>query len=77
MVRYYTKGDKESGHIHKIADEISIFIYGKCVMDGVIFEKGDVLHLKAGESFNAFECLEDAATSVIKTPSAIGDKYPV
>jgi hypothetical protein len=77
MARYYTKGQTETGHLHKIADEISIFIYGKCVMDGEIFEKGDVLYIKAGESFQDFECLEDAATAVIKTPSVIGDKYPI
>jgi redox-sensitive bicupin YhaK (pirin superfamily) len=77
MARYYKKGQTESGHLHKIADEITIFISGKCQMDDEIFEAGDVMLMKAGEGFKHFECIEDATTAVIKTPSVIGDKYPI
>lgn len=76
MVRHYQKGDKESRHVHKVADEITIIVSGVFKMNGKIVGKNAVVHLKPGESTD-FECLEDGATAVIKTPSVLGDKYIV
>lgn len=75
MVRHYRKGDMEKRHVHKVADEISVVVYGKFRMSNMILEKGDIIHLSPGDPTD-FECVEDGATAVIKTPSVIGDKYP-
>lgn len=74
MVRYYKKGDKEAKHVHKLADEITIIVSGKFVMNGDLLEAGDIVHLFAGDPTD-FECLEDGSNTVIKTPSVMGDKY--
>lgn len=76
MVRDYKKGESEPKHVHKIADEITVIVSGKVKMNGVVYSKGDVIHLSPGDATD-FECLEDTSTAVIKTPSVIGDKYIV
>lgn len=74
MVRHYKPGDFEEKHVHKIANEITIVISGKFKMDGEVLQAGDIIHLLPGNPSD-FECLEDGATTVIKTPSVIGDKF--
>lgn len=74
MVHYYKKGDNEAKHVHKIADEITVIVYGEFKMNEERLSKGDVVHLTPNSSAD-FECLEDGATAVIKTPSVKGDKY--
>ena len=74
MVRYYKKGDKEAKHVHKLADEITIIVSGKFIMNGELLEAGDIIHLSPNDPTD-FECLEDGANTVIKTPSVMGDKY--
>ncbi len=76
MVREYKKGDTEPRHVHKKADEITVIISGKFKMNGDILSKGDVIHLEPGTDAD-FECIEDGANAVIKTPSVNGDKYLV
>jgi quercetin dioxygenase-like cupin family protein len=76
MVRHYQAGDTEQKHIHKIADEITVIVSGIFKMNGEILEAGDIIHLTPGEPAD-FECLEDGANAVIKTPSVMGDKYLV
>lgn len=29
VVRYYSKGDREEAHVHKVASEITVYICGK------------------------------------------------
>lgn len=74
MVREYKKGDKEPRHIHKKAHEISVIVSGKFKMNGKILKKGDIVHLKPNVDAD-FECLENGANAVVKTPSVKGDKY--
>ena len=74
MVRYYTKGENETKHVHKIADEITAIVSGRFTMNGQEVSMGDVVQLKPGEPTD-FHCLEDGAIAVIKTPSITGDKY--
>ena len=74
MVRYYKAGDTEPNHVHKIADEVTVIISGKFKMNGKELSAGDVVHLLPGTSVD-FECIEDGANAVIKTPSVMGDKY--
>ena len=76
MVHYYKSGESEAKHEHRIADEITVIVYGTFLMNGEKLSKGDVVHLIPGTAAD-FECLTDGATAVIKTPSVKGDKYIV
>ena len=76
MVRYYKLGELEAKHEHRIADEITVIVSGKFRMNKEELFAGDVIHLTPGTSSD-FECLEDGATAVVKTPSTRGDKYIV
>lgn len=75
--KVYKKGYDEKGHMHKVAHEITIITKGKFDMDGQTLNEGDIIWLKPGESFSYLKCLEDGVTSFIKTPSLVGDKYPL
>lgn len=76
MLRSYKKGDKESGHVHNIAHEITAIVSGQAKMNTHILIAGDVMHLEPGDASD-FECLEDCTTAVIKFPSVPEDKYLV
>lgn len=73
--KYYKAGDYETRHLHKIADEITVIVYGQVQMNGIIYNKGDIVHTEKGEATD-FCVLEDTATVVVKVPSVVGDKYP-
>lgn len=73
-VRKYEAGDREARHVHKIADEITIIVSGKFVMNGKELAEDDVVFLEKGEPVD-FECLDAGYNTVIKVPSIIGDKY--
>jgi len=75
-VKEYIKGDKESAHVHKIAEEISIVVTGKFVMNDAVLSAGDIVRL-APKDVADFSCLESGSTVVIKVPSVKGDKYLV
>ncbi len=74
MVRFYKKGESEQKHVHKIAHEITVIVDGTFLMNNIKYTKGDIIHLLPGDATD-FNCLEDGATAVIKTPSVMGDKY--
>lgn len=76
MVRHYKSGESEAKHEHRIADEITVIVSGTFFMNGEKLSTGDIMHIPPGTSAD-FECLEDGATAVIKTPSIKGDKYIV
>ena len=77
-VKHYKKGDKERRHVHKLAEEFTVIISGKCQLSGEILGPGDIAVLKKGEEMTEdFEALEDTITTVVKIPSVIGDKYEV
>jgi quercetin dioxygenase-like cupin family protein len=75
MVRFYKKGEVDPKHVHIIAHEITVVVSGRHSISGTIVEPGDIVHLKPGIIMTRFECLEDGALAVIKTPSVKGDKY--
>ncbi len=75
-VQYYTAGDYEKRHVHKVATEITVVVYGEVEMNGVKHSKGAVVMLSPGEAAD-FRALTDAATAVVKIPSVKGDKYIV
>ena len=77
MVRYYKAGEIDKKHVHKVAQEMTIIVSGKFKANGQVVGPGDIYRLQPGEAMTEdFECLEDGANVVIKTPSVIGDKYP-
>jgi quercetin dioxygenase-like cupin family protein len=73
-VKRYVAGDKEPRHHHKIAEEITVILSGKAVMDGTVLTAGTIALLRPGES-TGFEAIEDTTTLVVKLPSVQGDKY--
>jgi mannose-6-phosphate isomerase-like protein (cupin superfamily) len=73
-VKYYTKGQVEPWHHHKVAVEYTMIVYGKVQMQDQVFEKGAIIEIAPGESTN-FIVLEDTATVVVKFPSVKNDKY--
>ena len=75
-VRNYEAGDTETEHIHKVATEITIITSGIFQMNGQRLIAGDVVVLEPGQSAR-FACVESGSNTIIKTPSVIGDKYPV
>lgn len=75
-VKNYKKGDFEQKHYHKIATEITVIVSGKVKMNGVEYQKGDIIVILPNESTD-FEAFEDTVTTVVKLPGAINDKYIV
>lgn len=73
-VKEYRKGDSESRHYHKISTEITVIARGKVRMNGVEYEKGDIIVIEPNQSTD-FEVLEDTITTVVKYPGANNDKY--
>lgn len=73
-VKLYKKGDCERAHYHKVAEEITVIIEGRCRFNERVFEKGDIVLLSPGEVVE-FEALENSTTVVVKIPSVKGDKY--
>ncbi|MCB1772770.1 MAG: cupin domain-containing protein [Gammaproteobacteria bacterium] len=73
-VKYYKAGASEDWHVHKVATEITVIVYGSVRMNGRVLREGDVVTLRPGQGTD-FHCLTDTATAVFKAPSVIGDKY--
>ena len=74
-VKSYKKGDYENRHYHKIATEITVVTAGRVKMNGIEYNKGDIIVIEPMESTD-FECLEDGTTNVVvKYPGANNDKY--
>src|SRR5580692_4433212 len=63
-VKHYKGGEKEAAHVHKVATELTMIV------------AGDIVVPKPGEATD-FEALTDTTTTVVKLPSAKGDKYLV
>jgi len=75
-VKYYQAGDHEAAHYHKIATEWTVITSGEVEMNGVCYRAGDIIEVAPGE-IAQFSAISDAATTVVKVPSAKGDKYIV
>lgn len=73
-VQEYRKGDYEGCHYHKVATEITVITAGRVRMNGITYEKGDIIVIPPFESTD-FEALEDTISTVVKYPGAINDKY--
>jgi len=74
-VKTYRKGDYEGAHFHKIATEYTVIVSGRVRMNGIDYQKGDIVIMEPGEVTD-FESLEDETTNVVvKIPGAQNDKY--
>ena len=74
-VKSYNKGDYEEKHYHKIATELTVIIQGRVKMNGVEYQKGDIIVMEPMEATD-FECLEEKKKNVVvKYPGANNDKY--
>lgn len=74
-VKSYNKGDYEEKHYHKIATEITVVTSGRVKMNGVEYNKGDIIIIEPMEETD-FEALDDNTQNVVvKYPGANNDKY--
>lgn len=73
-VKYYKKGAKEKAHYHKVAEEITIVTSGSCKLNNKVFKKGDIVCVRPNEIVE-FEAVNNCTNTVIKIPSAKGDKF--
>jgi hypothetical protein len=61
-------------HLHKIVTEIQLVTRGRMLVNGVIFEAGDICILEPGD-IGQLEFLEETDTVCVKFPSGPNDKY--
>jgi hypothetical protein len=61
-------------HIHKIAQEITLVISGRQIVNGQMFEAGDICILEPGD-ISQIEYLEETEVVTIKVPSCPSDKH--
>lgn len=65
---------KTPTHLHKELTEITLVISGKALLNGEIFEAGDIHILYPGD-ISQLEYLEQTQVVTIKTPSIPTDKH--
>lgn len=75
-VKHYKKGDYEPSHYHKIATEVTVICTGRVKMNEKEYHEGSIIVIEPNEATDFF-VLEDAITCVVKTPSALSDKYTI
>lgn len=74
-VKYYTSGQKEEAHFHRIATEITVVVSGSVRMLGRVWNAGDIVTVDPNEVTD-FEALTDSINVVVKMPSLTNDKFP-
>lgn len=70
----YKKGEKHPSHYHKIATEITVFLYGSGRLNDTIYKPNDIIIIEPNVATD-FEVFEDTGTIVVKIPGANNDKY--
>jgi mannose-6-phosphate isomerase-like protein (cupin superfamily) len=65
---------KPDTHVHKQITEITLVISGRAVVNGELFEAGDI-HVLYPNDISQIEYLEDTQVVTIKTPSIPTDKF--
>lgn len=63
-----------TNHYHKVITEIQLVTRGRMLVNGVIFEAGDICVLEPGD-ISQIDYLEEVDTVAIKFPSVPDDKY--
>jgi hypothetical protein len=72
--KFHSKGEVWPKHYHKIATEINLLVSGKMKIRNQIIEP-DTIFVFDPEEVADPEFLEDCFLVIVKTPSAVGDKY--
>lgn len=75
-VKHYKKGEAESPHFHKQAEEVTVVISGKIRLNQLEFKKGEIALVEKNEIIK-FMAIEDSTTVVFKSGSYYNDKYIV
>ena len=75
-IKYYSVGEREDAHYHRVATEVTAIVTGRVRMMGREWAEGDIIVLDPSEA-TSFEALTDATTVVVKLPSVGGDKFLV
>jgi mannose-6-phosphate isomerase-like protein (cupin superfamily) len=75
-VKRYQAGSRETPHVHRVGREFTVIVEGHARINGRDYLAGAILDIPPGEA-TAFEAVTDVLTVVVKTPSVLGDKYPV
>lgn len=73
-IKKYSTGDKDLNHYHKETTEYTVVLSGIVKMLDKIFYEGNIIEISPN-TWNEFECIEDAVLLVIKTPSLPNDKF--
>jgi mannose-6-phosphate isomerase-like protein (cupin superfamily) len=73
-VKRYKKGDYESAHFHKLAEEFTIIVSGEVLMNNVKYSENDIIKINKNETTD-FKAITDVITVVVKVPSSKNDKY--
>jgi hypothetical protein len=63
-----------ASHCHKIVHEIQLVTRGRMLVNGEIYEAGDIFMFEPGDMCQV-EYLEETDTVAVKVPSVPGDKY--
>lgn len=61
-------------HYHKVVHEIQLVTRGRMLVNGEIFEAGDIFMFEPGDMCQV-EYLEETDTIAVKVPSVPADKY--
>jgi len=75
-VKTYAAGEAEEAHVHRVAVEVTLILSGEATLNGHHLTAGDIATLEPGEP-GQFTALTQTTTVVVKTPSAVGDKFPL
>lgn len=75
-VKYYSAGDCEKAHFHKIATEYTVVVKGCIRMFDKEFDEGAIIVVEPGD-ITDFIAITDSINVVVKIPGISGDKYLV
>ncbi|HEX6977537.1 MAG TPA: hypothetical protein VF185_04290 [Patescibacteria group bacterium] len=75
-VKIFSKGQTEKAHYHEKTDEITVVVQGRCRLNNIVLDEGDIVWIKPKEVAE-FEALEDCKLAIIKIPSLPEDKYSI
>ena len=73
-VKSYMANDYEKEHVHKVATEITVMVYGWARMGGETVSAGDIIMIEPGEPTD-FRAITGVTTVCVKVPSVKGDKF--
>ena len=70
-------GHREPKHIHHIATEYSLIVTGQLLVNGRVFNAGEMFIAEPGEAIGARSLANQTGVVVVKAPSVPNDKEVV